>query len=466
MKNIICLLVDRLHIGYWGAYGNSEIETPTLDRLASESFLADRFYVDTPDPVRQCRSWWRGVHVSAQSLSPTIVVQLNAAGYRTVLVTDDPDVAYSSDAGDFSDVQLLPTPENVEPYNEIDETHLCGMLATVAAIAESLAHSGQPYCLWCHLRGFDEIWDFPIFLREKYCGKDDPEPYQGVTPPFFNQCRMQNAECRMTEDTSFDLSPDQVDDYRQSVVSAYMGGVTMLDELLEMLTEPLRTGDFGDETLFLLAGTRGVLFGENGIIGIPPTETVLTEPLASSLVQVPLVIRFPDGFGAAVRSDALLQPPDVTRLLYEWLELPLPDILQSTAVAGPNMLDLIHDEPQNLRDRILIVSSSPETTSPSKWQPATKHSAVTGSTDVQTISCLVTPSWFLSELASSEDYSSGKFALFVKPDDRCDVNNVADRCAEIVEQLVEVRDDLSQRLVSNNATQIESLHDILRKRYQ
>ena len=437
MKNIICLLVDRLHIGYWGAYGNAEIETPTLDRLAAESFLADRFYVDTPDPVRQCRSWWRGEHTLSKGSAPTIMVQLNAAGYRTVLITDDPDIAYSPDASDFSDVQLLPTSDCVsdrstdtKPCDEIDETHLCGMLATIAATAESLAQSGVPYCLWCHLRGFDKTWDFPLFLREKYRGEDDPEPYTGVKPPFFNQCRMQNAECGMVEDASSDLSPDQVNDYRQSVVSAYAGGVTMFDELLEMLAEPLRTGELGDETLFLLAGIRGVLFGEHGIIGIPQADLALAEPLASPLVQVPFAVRFPDDFGATVRSDALLQPHDITRLLYEWLELPLPDTFQNT----PNMLDLIREVPQNLHDRILIVASSDEI----------ETSSATSS--------LVTPSWFLLERDPSATNADEQFALYVKPDDRWDVNNVADRCVEIVEQLVEVRDELLRQLASNNAT--------------
>ena len=184
-----------------------------------------------------------------------------------------------------------------------------------------------------------------------------------------------------------------------------------------MLTEPLRNGELGNETLFLLAGTRGVLFGEHGIIGIPPTRATIVEPLASPLVQVPLAIRFPDGFGATVRSDALLQPSDVTRLLYEWLKLPMPGAILNTPSAEPNMLDLIREEPQNLREHILIVAS-PDKTAPS---------------------CLVTPEWFLQELDPAVN-TDNRFALHVKPDDRWDVNNVADRCAEIVEQLVEVRD--------------------------
>ena len=443
MKNAICLLVDRLHIGCWGAYGNAEIKTPTLDRLAAESFLADRFYVDTTDTVRQCRSWWCGVHALSQSAVPTIFGQLNAVGCHTVLVTDDPEVAYSPEAGNFSDMQLLPTSDNTEPCNEIDATQLCGQLASIAATAESLARSGIPYCLWCHLRGFDAIWDFPIFLREKYCGEGDPEPYSGTIPPYYRYG---------TQDIAASVwSSDQIDDFRQSVVSAYMGGMTMFDELLEMLLGPLRDGEWGDETLFLLAGTRGILFGEQGFIGIPPTDGDQVEPLASPLVQVPLALRFPDGFGATIRSDALLQPSDITQWLYEWFELPMPEIFQRMYSAGPAVLDLIRETPQNLCDCLLVVAS------------------VDASMPNDTTTCLVTPSWFLQDVdmaTNPDSQMDNPFALYIKPDDRWDVNNIADRCDEIVRQLVEVRNDLFRQLVTNDPSPPQPLAGILRERYQ
>ena len=462
MKNIICLLLDRLHIGCLGPYGNTEIETPAIDALAAGSFLADRFYVDTPDVPRQCRSWWRGLHALTQNDVPTIMARLNAAGYKTVLVTDDPAIAYCEDAYDFSEVLLLPDSENEMPCDEIEQTHLCSALATIAETAESLTQSGVPYLLWCALRGFDAGWDFPFFLREKYCGEDDPEPYRGVTPPFYtkaNACK--NDVC----DGEMPLSSESWDDLQQSVRSAYFGGVTLFDELFEMLTEPLGQGNFGDETLFLLAGSRGVLFGECGMIGVPPCplpqqsdntpQQLMTEPLASSLVHVPLIVRFPDGFGATVRTDTLLQPADMTQLLCEWLELPLTDDAQNSPNAihaCRNMLDLIREEPQNLRECLVIVST------------------VDQAANVPATCCLVTPSWFLQELVLLKDGHSQevpnslaeRYALHVKPDDRWDVNNVCDRCIEVVEQLVEVQADLQKRFAANDSSPLEPLPEHLR----
>ena len=40
--NVICLAIDRLHLGHLGAYGNAWINTPAIDRLASQSWCSTR----------------------------------------------------------------------------------------------------------------------------------------------------------------------------------------------------------------------------------------------------------------------------------------------------------------------------------------------------------------------------------------------------------------------------------------
>ena len=60
--NALCLVFDRLHAGYLGAYGNTWIETPALDRLASRSLVFDRALVDSPQLERLYRSYWQGQH--------------------------------------------------------------------------------------------------------------------------------------------------------------------------------------------------------------------------------------------------------------------------------------------------------------------------------------------------------------------------------------------------------------------
>src|SRR6516225_5203419 len=94
--NVICLVIDRLHAGYLGAYGNTWIQTPAFDRLAARSLVFDRATIDSPDLAMQYRSLWLGLHAlcpeSRVAGRATAMERLNASGYRSVLLTDEPIV--------------------------------------------------------------------------------------------------------------------------------------------------------------------------------------------------------------------------------------------------------------------------------------------------------------------------------------------------------------------------------------
>ena len=88
--NAVCLVIDRLHAGYVGAYGNTWIETPALDRLASRSLLLDQALVDSPDLERLYRSYWQGWHALCRQeppeSRPSLAAMLRDAGVTTAPV--------------------------------------------------------------------------------------------------------------------------------------------------------------------------------------------------------------------------------------------------------------------------------------------------------------------------------------------------------------------------------------------
>jgi hypothetical protein len=121
------------------------------------------------------------------------------------------------------------------------------------------------------------------------------------------------------------------------------------------------------------------------------------------LMQIPWILRFPDGLGAQDRSSALVQQQDLPATLLAWWQLGAVRPLAGSHDLTP----LLADQSTFVRDRV-YVSPGP-----------TEH-------------VLRTPAWFLRATGPA---SSPNLELFAKPSDRWDVNQVADRAADIAEQM-------------------------------
>jgi arylsulfatase A-like enzyme len=94
--NFLFFIADQLRADHLGCYGNGIVRTPTIDRLAAEGFVAERFYVASPIcmPNRATLMTGRmpsrhGVRHNGIPLSlhaTNFVEMLRRAGYRTALV--------------------------------------------------------------------------------------------------------------------------------------------------------------------------------------------------------------------------------------------------------------------------------------------------------------------------------------------------------------------------------------------
>ncbi|HWC90426.1 MAG TPA: hypothetical protein VG433_12245, partial [Pirellulales bacterium] len=212
MQSAICLVVDRLHAGYLGCYGNTWIATPAFNRLAAESFVFDQALIDSSSLEQLYRGYWWG----AQAVEPPAIAaqisllrRLAAAGVRTALITDEPQLAVGPLASEVQELLHVATPENLGNAQTLDETRLATLFA---AAIEWLAAAQSPFCLWVHVGSLGAAWDAPLELRNHYADPDEPLPPELVAPP------------RLVLDEDYD--PDELLGYSQ----AYAGQVSALDE--------------------------------------------------------------------------------------------------------------------------------------------------------------------------------------------------------------------------------------------
>ncbi len=292
--NAVCLVFDRLHAGYVGAYGNSWIDTPAIDRLAAQSFLFDQAAIDSPEIERLYRSYWQGWHAlcpAPPESRPSLPAPLREAGAHTVLLGDEPLVLRHPLAADFDQRIEIDPPWRPQTASDIEQTHFGRCFVRMIEWLES---AGGPFLLWCHLGGLGTTWDAPPEFRRAYQDEGDPSPPDGADVP----------DRRLTAD----YDPDEL----LGVSQSYAGQVTLLDTCLGAFLDFFDGLPIAGETLLTLTSARGFPLGEHGRVG-PCDDAMFGE-----LAHVPWMMRFPDATGAAARCSSLVEPADLWATLLDW----------------------------------------------------------------------------------------------------------------------------------------------------
>ncbi|HQU45643.1 MAG TPA: sulfatase-like hydrolase/transferase [Pirellulales bacterium] len=412
--NLVVLVVDRLHSGFLGCYGNTWVATPHFNRLAAEGFLFDQAFVDQPDVPELCRSWWSGTHrLERETADGKLPAQLllaerfAGAGFVTTCMTDEPLVADHPLAGRFEEVLRLGPAANAEhtaPGDSIEETHLARFFASAV---EWLDGAREPFFLWLHSQGMSAPWDAPDEFRLQYADADEMPPPCITQPP------------------SRDLASHDDPDELWGICQSYAGQVTLLDECLGGWLESLEAEQLLADTLLVVLGARGFPLGRNGHLGD------VEQALFGELVQTPWLMRFPDRLNAAGRSASLVQPSDLAPTLLE-----IGGLAVAAGGSGRSLMPLVREELFALRDRICLVGRDGERG-------------------------FRTPAWYLRTPAGRTPGDQPLAKLYAKPDDRWEQNDVADRCPDVVAALAAAQNELAAGLAAGTWPERSPLDDSL-----
>jgi arylsulfatase A-like enzyme len=326
-KNVICIVVDRLHAGMVGAYGNGWIRTRRMDRLACESFLFDQAYVPHPDLPAIYEGYWRG-----EASLPAILGQ---AGWLTSLITDEPVVAELAGSGAFAEKSLHSTEVPDSLAIEAPDTQIARVLHSVR---DWLDKTREPFCLWVHLQGMAAPWDAPWDYRASYVEEEDPDPPKFIEVP------------------SLQLPVDYDPDDLLGIQQAYAGQVSLLDDCLEPVCDWLWSDPRAAATMLCFISARGFALGEHLRVG------ACNEALYNETIQVPWFVRVPDGLGRLERTQALVQPADLPEAILGWLGLNL-----SSQPSRGSVLDLMQGQTHTWRDCLRFATASEQAIRTPAW---------------------------------------------------------------------------------------------------
>jgi arylsulfatase A-like enzyme len=387
---VIVLILRGLHLGYVGCYGNGWIDTPGLDRLAAEGIVFDQHYADCPDSSAAWLAWQAGAlglpDLRFEPEDAELLKLLRRRGAQTRLVIDVSHPLHLGFAEGWDFIHRVDPPADCErPRDEL-----------LAALRRALAELSdcEQFLLWIDSAILLPPWKVPA----KYL---DPYFHAPVSDDDAGGCDEETTPLDPLLNPVPGPLPEPADESYVRLQSSYASAVSYADDAVGWLLDELRERRLADETLLVVTSDRGQALGEHGIVG--PYRPWLHD----ELIHLPLVMRLPAAAAAGRRVAALTQSVD----LY-------PTLLGAFGIAAPpcdgySLLPLARGEVESVRSHVccgLRLGDREE------W-------------------ALRTLEWsFILPVAAPADDARRRPQLYVKPDDRWEVNDVIQHQLDLAER--------------------------------
>lgn len=395
MKAIV-LIARGLQAGALGCYGNSWIFTPALDALAAEGIVFDQHFADNADPAGARRAWRSGryrfppaAQTTQADTAPDLPASLRQQKIHTCLILDDSCISPAEFTDGWDAVERVCTPEG--------ETSMDAVLEAAGGALERLERRDN-WLLWIDVASLLPPWYVPAEIQQAYFSEDEHDEEANED----EEGEMIEPLARFTElPTAGPI--DRGDDHLYlSLQTSYAAAVSSVDAGIGQLLQALDGLEGGDDILLIVTTDVGQNLGEHGIIG------TCRPWLHDELIHLPLLLRLPGAAEAGRRVAALTQSVDLAPTLAEWFGVPLAD------VHGRSLLPLARGEVESIR---------PYAYSGLQVGEAIEYA-------------LRTPEWaFLLPIHPNADDAERSPQLYVKPDDRWEVNNVLQHHFDLAEQL-------------------------------
>jgi arylsulfatase A-like enzyme len=340
--NVILVMSDTFRQDNLKCYNpKSDIQTPCLDKFASESHVFDNALLGSFPTVPNRLDIMSGKFGFidkewAPLPKETITLQeiLTASGYTTQMIIDNPhllEMGFNYDRG-FSGWEWIrghetdkwkTTPKHVDTPPDNGKTRTAHFLEgylrntawwtkeadrfaprTVNAACDWLEEAQDLDKFFLYIDLFDphEPWDAPQkyidMYEEAYDGEDIIYPNYGFWKDFLSEKELKHIH------------------------ALYKAETTMVDQWIGKLLNKIEELGMDEDTAVIFTSDHGYLFGEHGLSGkslLPKVDdTVYYEaaPMYKNIRDVPLMIRMP-GQKEQKRHQALVQSPDLMPTILE-----------------------------------------------------------------------------------------------------------------------------------------------------
>ena len=343
--NIVMVVADTLRTRYLAPYGNDWIHTPNLARFAAESLLFEQAHPEVLPTIPTRRTLhsgrraypfreynpvpWDNVYLPGwqpmDAQEATIAEALAQAGYHTGFYSDVPhymvpgmnftrgfqqwefirgqaeDRYMAMAAADPALLQRYRGNEarikahlvNVRPSQAEEEWHTTRTFRGAMRFLQQ-NRQNEPFYLYVDSFAPHETWEAPIHYYDLYGERAKREPIW-ITVPY---------------GPMLDDNPE-LQGSLESLKANYSGLVTLVDTWFGKLLDTLDEVGLRDNTLVVFMSDHGTNFADNGekIVGKP------ADYMYPGTMDIPLMVRHPQGLGSGQRRSELVYTVDVPATL-------------------------------------------------------------------------------------------------------------------------------------------------------
>lgn len=317
--NILFILSDDHSYPFLSCYGDSNVRTPNLDRLAAEGMKFHRFFTVAPQCVPSRAGYLTGRSAVAARMTrfssplprdeitfPELLRE--QAGYFTGICGRSYHLDGSARNASAEIGQLMRKHGMVTFAQRVDYLRQGSDTEAITQLKEFLDQkpADKPFCLWLNFSDPHHVWNAPA--------SDRPDPATLKLPAHW---------------------PD-LPGMREQLAD-YCGEVNRLDRSMQRVLEELETRGVARNTIVVFAGDNGA--------ALPHGKGSLYDPGSN----VPLVVRWPGVVKPGTESRALLSGEDVAPTL-----LAAAGLAPGPKMSGRSFLGLLKGEAYQPRQHIFV----------------------------------------------------------------------------------------------------------------
>lgn len=352
--NIVLITADNQPATLLGCYGNRDVETPHLDRMAAEgmrfgwAFSTNgmcspgraSIFTGLMPSTHGVHNWLDDAYLDvwpddwcAVREFRTVVTALDAAGYRTALIGKYHLGQPGTPMPGFQEWLAFATGHTTDFYeNEVVEdgerrrvsgVHIVDYFTDKATAWLEQVDPEEPFFL-------NVNYDAPYLLPPANLGPDPRNRFyarfEGKDFPSFPRTAIGEGLLRRI------TGPDNVDDFYLHHLYGYLrmhndtatmanvcAQIALVDDGVGKILQVLRDRGIDEDTLVIFTADQSNLYGQHGLWG----HTMDTDPshLYDAGLHIPLIVRHPGQVPAGAVDDRLVSQVDFTSTMVEYAGL-------------------------------------------------------------------------------------------------------------------------------------------------